>query len=153
MTESELSRLVIGGAMKVHSALGPGLLESAYEACLQYELMRLGLRVERQKPVPLIYETVKLESGYRLDLLVENKLIIEVKAVEALAEIHFAQVLTYLRLSGLRLALLLNFNLVHMKDGIRRIVNNLKNLCGLCDNLGVPLRLKRAPTALPISEE
>ena len=125
MTENELSRLVIGGAMKVHSALGPGLLESAYEACLQYELMRLGLRVERQKPVPLIYETVKLESGYRLDLLVENKLIIEVKAVEALAEIHFAQVLTYLRLSGLRLALLLNFNLVHMKDGIRRIVNNL----------------------------
>jgi len=125
VTENELSRLVIGGAMKVHSALGPGLLESAYEACLQYELMRLGLRVERQKPVPLIYETVKLESGYRLDLLVENKLIIEVKAVEALAEIHFAQVLTYLRLSGLRLALLLNFNLVHMKDGIRRIVNNL----------------------------
>ena len=125
MTENELSRLVIASAMKVHSALGPGLLESAYEACLQHELIKSGLRVERQKPIPLIYETVKLECGYRLDLLVDSKLIIEVKAVEALAEIHFAQVLTYLRLSGLRLALLLNFNLAHMKDGIRRVVNNL----------------------------
>ena len=125
MTENELSRLVIASAMKVHSALGPGLLESAYEACLQHELIKSGLRVERQKPIPLIYETVKLECGYRLDLLVDSKLIIEVKAVEALAEIHFAQVLIYLRLSGLRLALLLNFNLAHMKDGIRRVVNNL----------------------------
>ena len=125
MTVNELSRLVIGSAMKVHSALGPGLLESAYEACLQHELIKSGLRVERQKPIPLIYETVKLECGYRLDLLVDSKLIIEVKAVDALAEIHFAQVLTYLRLSGLRLALLLNFNLAHMKDGIRRVVNNL----------------------------
>ena len=111
--------------MKVHSALGPGLLESAYEACLQYELIRSGLRVEAQKPLPLVYESVKLECGYRIDLLVEGKLIIEVKAMEALAEIHFAQVLTYLRVSGLRLALLLNFNVVHMKDGIRRIVNKL----------------------------
>jgi len=111
--------------MRVHTALGPGLLESAYEACLQYELIKSGLRVEVQKPLPLVYESVKLECGYRVDLLVEGKLIIEVKAVEALAEIHFAQVLTYLRLSNLRLALLLNFNVVHMKDGIRRIVNNL----------------------------
>lgn len=106
MTENEPSRVVIGCAMKVHSALGPGLLESAYEACLAYELAKNGLRVEAQKPLPLVYESVKLECGYRVDLLVESKLIIEVKAVEALAEIHFAQVLTYLRLSDLRLALL-----------------------------------------------
>ena len=125
MTENELSHLVVGCAMRVHSALGPGLLESAYEACLQFELIKSGLRVEAQKPLPLVYQSVKLECGYRVDLLVEGKLIIEVKAVEALAEIHFAQVLTYLRLSDLRLALLLNFNVVHMKDGIRRIVNKL----------------------------
>jgi GxxExxY protein len=116
---------VVGCAIRVHSALGPGLLESAYEACLQYELLKSGLQVETQKPLPLVYQTVKLKCGYRVDLLVERKLIIEVKAVEALAEIHFAQVLTYLRLSDLRLALLLNFNVVHMKDGIRRIVNKL----------------------------
>ncbi len=125
MTENELSHLVVGSALKVHSALGPGLLESAYEGCLQYDLIKSGLRVEAQKPLPLIYQTVKLECGYRVDLLVESKLIIEVKSIEALAEIHFAQVLTYLRLSDLRLALLLNFNVVHMKDGIRRIVNKL----------------------------
>jgi GxxExxY protein len=125
VTENELSRLVVGCAMKVHSALGPGLLESAYEACLNYELIKSGLRVEAQKPLPLVYQSVKLECGYRVDLLVEGKVIIEVKSIEALAEIHFAQVLTYLRLSDLRLALLLNFNVVHMKDGIRRIVNNL----------------------------
>ena len=125
MTENELSHLAVGCAMRVHSALGPGLLESAYEACLRFELIKAGLNVEAQKPLPLVYESVKLECGYRIDLLVEGKLIIEVKSVEALAEIHFAQVLTYLRLSDLRLALLLNFNVVHMKDGIRRIVNKL----------------------------
>jgi GxxExxY protein len=92
---------------------------------LQYELTKSGLRVEAQKPLPLVYQSVKLECGYRVDLLVEGKLIIEVKSVEGFAEIHFAQVLTYLRLSDLRLALLLNFNVVHMKDGIRRIVNKL----------------------------
>jgi GxxExxY protein len=111
--------------MKVHTALGPGLLESAYEACLQYELIKTGLRVEAQKALPLVYESVKLECGYRIDLLVEGKVIIEVKSIEAVAEIHFAQVLTYLRLSGLRLALLMNFNVLHMKNGIRRIVNKL----------------------------
>ena len=125
MTENELSRVVVGCALKVHSALGPGLLESAYEACLEYELIKNGLLVEVQKPLPLIYQTVKLECGYRVDMLVERKLIVEVKAVEALAEIHFAQVLTYLRLSDLRLALMLNFNVVHMKDGLRRVVNKL----------------------------
>lgn len=125
MTENELSRVVVGCALKVHSALGPGLLGFAYEACLEYELIKNGLLVEVQKPLPLIYQTVKLECGYRVDMLVERKLIVEVKAVEALAEIHFAQVLTYLRLSDLRLALMLNFNVVHMKDGIRRVVNKL----------------------------
>jgi GxxExxY protein len=115
----------LGAQCEVHTALGPGLLESAYEACLQFELIKSGLQVEAQKPLPLVYESVKLECGYRVDLLVERKLIIEVKSIEALAEIHFAQVLTYLRLSDLRLALLLNFNVVHMKDGIRRIVNKL----------------------------
>jgi len=125
LTENEFSRVVVGCALKVHSALGPGLLESAYEACLEYELIKNGLLVEVQKPLPLIYQTVKLECGYRVDMLVERKLIVEVKAVEALAEIHFAQVLTYLRLSDLRLALMLNFNVVHMKDGIRRVVNKL----------------------------
>src|SRR5713226_9147601 len=111
--------------MKVHTALGPGLLESAYEACIQYELIKSGLRVEAQNPLPLVDESVKLECGYRIDLLVESKVIIEVKSTEALAEIHFAEVLTYLRLSGLRLALLMNFNVLHMKDGIRRVVNKL----------------------------
>ena len=125
MTENEFSHLVVGCALRVHSALGPGLLESAYEACMLFELVKSGLKVEAQKPLPLVYQTVKLECGYRVDLLIENKLIIEVKSVEALAEIHFAQVLTYLRLSDLRLALLLNFNVLHMKDGIRRIVNRL----------------------------
>src|SRR5260370_20629218 len=125
VAETELSHLVVGCAMRVHSALGPGLLESAYEACLQYELIKSGLRVEAQKPLPLVYHSVKLECGYRVDLLVESKLIIEVKAMEALAEIHFAQFVTHFGLSDLRLALLLNFNVVHMKDGIRRIVNKL----------------------------
>jgi GxxExxY protein len=111
--------------MRVHSALGPGLLESAYAASLSYELVQSGLRVEGQKPLPLVYHSVKLECGYRVDLLVEGKLIIEVKSVEALADIHLAQVLTYLRLSDLRLGLLLNFNVLHMKDGIRRVANNL----------------------------
>jgi GxxExxY protein len=125
VTENEISHLIVGGALKVHTALGPGLLESAYEACIQYELIKTGLRVEAQKPLPLVYESVKLECGYRIDLMVESKVIIEVKSVEAVAEIHFAQVLTYLRLSGLRLALLMNFNVLHMKDGIRRIANKL----------------------------
>jgi len=125
VTENEISHLIVGSALKVHTALGPGLLESAYEACLQYELIKTGLRVEAQKPLPLVYESVKLECGYRIDLMVESKVIIEVKSVEAVAEIHFAQVLTYLRLSGLRLALLMNFNVLHMKDGIRRIANKL----------------------------
>lgn len=125
MTENQLSNIAIGCAIKVHSALGPGLLESAYEACLQYELVNLGLFVESQKKLPLIYETVKLECGYRLDLWVERKLIIDVKAVESLNNVYLAQVLTYLRLTDCKLGLLMNFNVLRLKDGLRRVVNNL----------------------------
>jgi GxxExxY protein len=125
MDENSLSNLVINRAIKVHSALGPGLLESSYRECLYYELLKTGLKVEKEKALPLIYEQVKLECGYRLDILVEGKLIIEAKAVENLHDVFVAQVLTYLKLSGCKLGLLLNFNVARMKDGIRRIVNNL----------------------------
>lgn len=125
MTENELSNIVIGRAIKVHSTLGPGLLESAYKECLFYELRRAGLAVEKEKPLPLVYESVKLECGYRVDLLVEGKLIIEIKAVEGLTDIHLAQVLTYLKLSHCKLGLLINFNVVLLKQGIKRVVNNL----------------------------
>ena len=123
--ENEISQLIIGCAIKVHSALGPGLLESAYEECLYYELVKEGLKVEKQKALPLVYEEVRLDVGYRLDLIVENKVIIEIKAVEALNEVHLAQVLTYLKLSDVKLGLLINFNVSRVKDGIKRVVNNL----------------------------
>ena len=110
---------------KVHKNLGPGLLESAYEECLFYELSKTDLFIERQKPLPLFYETIRMEIGYRLDFLIDNKVVIEVKAVEALNDVHKAQVITYLKLSGTKLALLVNFNVVLIKDGIKRIVNNL----------------------------
>lgn len=125
MTENEISKVIFDSALKVHKNLGPGLLESAYEACLFYELQKSGLNVVKQKPLPLVYEEVKLEIGYRLDLLVENKVIIEVKAVEALNDVHLAQVLTYLKLSECKLGLLINFNVALIKNGIRRVVNNL----------------------------
>jgi GxxExxY protein len=125
MTENQLSNIAIGCALKVHSKLGPGLLESAYEACLHYELVSSGLFVEAQKKLPLIYQTVKLECGYRIDLWVERKLIIDLKTVERLHDVHLAQVLTYLRLTDCRLGLLMNFNVLRLKDGIRRVVNNL----------------------------
>jgi GxxExxY protein len=125
MTENELSNIAIGCALKVHSTLGPGLLESSYEACLHYELVNSGLFVEVQKKLPLIYQTVKLECGYRLDLWVERKLIIDIKTVERLHDVHLAQVLTYLRLTDCKLGLLMNFNVLRLKDGIRRVVNNL----------------------------
>ncbi len=111
--------------MKVHTALGPGLLESSYKECLFYEIQQAGLLVEKEKPLPLVYEKVKLECGYRVDLYVENKLIIEIKAVEATNDVHLAQVLTYLKLSDCRLGLLMNFNVARLKHGIRRVVNNL----------------------------
>ena len=125
MLENEISNIIIGCAIKVHSALGPGLLESAYEECLFYELGKSGLKVEKQKALPLVYEEVKLEIGYRIDLLVENKVIIEVKAVEALNDVHLAQVLTYLKLNKNKLGLLINFNVSLLKNGVRRVVNNL----------------------------
>lgn len=125
MDENSLSNLVINRAIKVHTALGPGLLESAYQECLYFELVQAGLKVEKEKSLPLIYETVKIECGYRVDLFIENKLIIEVKAVETLNEVHLAQVLTYLKLSDCKLGLLINFNVKLLKTGIRRVVNHL----------------------------
>jgi GxxExxY protein len=120
---NKITEVVIGAAIQVHRTLGPGLLESAYESCLAYEIRKRGLAVEQQKPVPLVYEEVKLECGYRMDLLVERSVVIEVKSVEALAPIHEAQVLSYLKLSGSRLALLINFNVTLLRDGIRRFVS------------------------------
>lgn len=125
MTENEISEKIIGCAIRIHTALGPGLLESAYEECLNYELLKTGLRVERQKSLPLIYEDVKLDIGYRLDLIVEDKVIIEIKAVESLNDVHLAQLLTYLKLSENKLGLLINFNVSRVKNGIKRVVNNL----------------------------
>lgn len=125
MTENELSGIVFNCALKVHQTLGPGLLESAYEECLFYELKKTGLEIQKQKPLPLIYEEVKLDVGYRLDIIVENKLILEIKSVDTLNDIHFAQLLTYLKLTNCKLGLLINFNVVLIKNGIRRVVNNL----------------------------
>ncbi|MEW6508659.1 MAG: GxxExxY protein [Bacteroidota bacterium] len=125
MNENELSNIVIGLAIKIHKALGPGLLESAYRESLFYEINKAGLSVEKEKPMPLIYEEIKLDIGYRIDLLVENKLILELKSVESLNEVHLAQILTYLKLSGCKLGLLINFNVAVLKNGIKRVVNNL----------------------------
>ena len=125
MTENELSRIIFNAALKVHKALGPGLLENAYEECLFYELKKQGLKVEKQKALPLVYEEVKMEIGYRVDIMVENKVIIELKAVEALNDVHLAQILTYLKLSDCKLGMLINFNVALIKDGIKRVVNNL----------------------------
>jgi GxxExxY protein len=119
---NQITYEVIGAAYKVHSALGPGLLESAYEVCLEYELLKKGFKVERQKPLPVVYEEVKLDAGYRIDLLVEDAVIIELKAVEEIAPIHQAQIMTYLKLSKRRLGLLMNFNVADMKKGIKRII-------------------------------
>lgn len=125
MHENEVSGKVIGAAIEVHKALGPGLLESAYEMSLEREMMLQGLSVQRQVGLPLVYKDVQCDVGYRVDLLVENKVIVEVKAVEALHDVHTAQVLTYLRLSGCKVGLLINFNVARLKDGIKRLVHNL----------------------------
>ncbi|MFO7658731.1 MAG: GxxExxY protein [Bacteroidales bacterium] len=125
MTENEISYKVIGVAISIHKSIGPGLLESAYENALAYDLKELGFEVRQQVPMPFIYKEVKQEVGYRIDLLVNNKLIIEIKAVETLAPVHYAQLLTYLKLSGLKLGLLINFNSKILKDNIYRVVNNL----------------------------
>lgn len=123
MSENELANKVIGLAIDVHKALGPGLLESAYKECMYYKITDSGLYVEKEKPMPLVFETVKLECGYRIDLLVEKKLVIEIKSVEALNDIHLAQTLTYQKLGNYKLGLLMNFNVVLLKDGIKRVIN------------------------------
>ena len=125
--KSRLNRItesIIGAAIDVHRALGPGLLESAYEVCLAFEVAQRGLKVEQQKPLPVVYRQVKLDCGYRLDLLVEDSVIVEIKAIDSLAPIHQAQLLSYLKLSGCRVGLLINFNVKVLKDGIRRVVND-----------------------------
>lgn len=122
MNIEKVFRSVLDCSFKVHSALGPGLLENAYVECLYYELEQSGYRVKKQIPLPLIYKDVKLEAGYRLDLLVEEIIVIEVKSVDALADIHLAQLLTYLKLSGCKLGLLVNFNVEHLKYGIKRVI-------------------------------
>ncbi|WP_448520554.1 GxxExxY protein [Rhodoflexus sp.] len=125
MTENELASKTIGVALRVHTALGPGLLENAYKECLFYELQEAGCCVEKEKPMPLIYKDVRLDVGYRIDLLIENKLVIELKSVESLNDIHLAQILTYMKLGNYKLGLLINFNVVRLKEGIRRVVNQL----------------------------
>ena len=125
ITENELSKIVFNCALKVHQNLGPGLLESAYEECLFDELNKTGLEIQKQKALPLVYEEVKLDIGYRIDIIIENKLILEIKSVEALNDIHFAQLLTYLKLTNCKLGMLINFNVALIKNGIKRVVNNL----------------------------
>ena len=124
MTENEISTIIIGLAIEVHRALGPGLLENAYQECLFYKITQRGLFVEKEKAIPLIFENVKLDCGYRVDLLVENKFIIEIKSVESLTVQHLAQTLTYLRLGNYKLGLLINFNEILLKNGVRRIIND-----------------------------
>ncbi|PHJ60825.1 GxxExxY protein [Nostoc linckia z18] len=125
MDENNLSGVIIGCGMRVHTALGPGLLESAYEECLYYELRKKGLNVGKQVPLPLIYEEVKLDCVYRLYLIVEDRVIIEVKSVESINPIHSVQLLTYLKLTNCKLGLILNFNVLHLKEGIKRVANKL----------------------------
>lgn len=122
MNKEEVFKKILDCSFQVHNALGPGLLENAYEECLYYELTQSGLKVEKQKALPLVYKEVKLETGYRIDLIVENSIIIEIKSVESLTDIHLAQILTYLKLSNCKLGLLVNFNVRHLKDGIKRVI-------------------------------
>jgi GxxExxY protein len=151
MTENEISKQVVDAAFKIHTQLGPGLLESVYEAVLAYELRKRGLRVVRQKPIPVVYEEVRLEEGFRADLVVEDKVIIELKSVEAIARVHKKQVLTYLRLANLRLGLLINFGEELIKDGISRVVERTLSLpffapLRLCVRL-TPSRSRLSPAA------
>lgn len=125
LTENEISNYIIGAAINVHKQLGPGLLESAYRECLAYEISQSGLNVRKEVPLSIIYKEVKLDHGYRLDLLVNNLVVVEIKTVEAFIDVHTAQVLTYLRLGNYKLGLLLNFHTITLKSGIKRIVNNL----------------------------
>lgn len=125
MSENEISYKIIGVALELHNNIGPGLLESVYENALYFDLKQSGLNVACQVPMPFIYKEVKMEVGYRIDIVVESKVLIEVKSVESLAPVHYAQTLTYLKLSGLKLGLLINFNVKSLKEAIHRIVNNL----------------------------
>ena len=123
MNLNSITYEIIGAAYDVHRALGPGLLESTYEVCLMYCLTRKGLKVENQKPLPVIFQDVRLNAGYRIDLIIEDQVIVEIKSVEALSPVHHAQLLTYLKLSGRKVGLLINFNVSDLKDGIKRMVN------------------------------
>jgi GxxExxY protein len=123
MLENEITQIIIREAIYVHSKLGPGLLESTYKKCLIHRLMKIGLKVAFENPIPVIFEEVHLECGYRADIIVEGKVIIEIKSVEALNDIHKAQLLTYLKLSNIKVGLLINFNVLVLKDGLKRIVN------------------------------
>ena len=125
MNQNAIGTVVLNRAMKVHTSLGPGLLESVYELCLAHELSRAGLRTMRQTALPVCYDDVEIEGGFRVDLVVEDLVIIEIKAVEKILPVHRSQLLTYLKLSGLKLGYLLNFNVPHMRDGIKRVVNGL----------------------------
>jgi GxxExxY protein len=126
MDENELSRIIVNSCFKIHSRLGPGLLESVYEAILFHELVKFGLKVERQKTIPVIWDDVYLDIGFRSDLIIENKVIVEIKSVEQLSNVHLKQVLTYLRITDLKLGLLINFNEALIKNGIKRVVNGLQ---------------------------
>lgn len=125
MTENEISKLVLDLSIKIHKVLGPGLLESAYEDCLEYELTKIGLKTRRQVPIPLIYDGVKLGDGFRADLIVDDKVLIELKSVKELQDVHYAQVVTYLRLTRMKLGLLINFNCMHVSKQFKRVVNGL----------------------------
>lgn len=127
MNENELATKIIGAAMEVHTKLGPGLLETSYKECLFYKLQKLGMQVEKEKAMPLVFEGVKLQCGYRIDMLVNNKIVIELKSVEALNEVHLAQTLTYLRLGEYKLGILMNFNVARLKDGLKRVINGQLN--------------------------
>ncbi len=122
MSEDEISRIVIGCAIEVHKNLGPGLLESAYQECLCYELKKKGLKIQKEKALPIIYKDIKLDQGYRIDILVENKVVIELKTVECFTDVHAAQILTYLKLGEYKLGLLINFHVSLLKNGIKRFI-------------------------------
>ena len=128
VTENQITEQIIDASIKIHKALGPGLLESVYEACLYSDISTKGLFVERQKPIPLIYKDLKLDCGFRADLVIERKVLVELKSVESLSEIHFMQTLTHLKLLDLRVGLLMNFNVRLLKEGLKRVVNNFQDV-------------------------
>jgi len=127
MKENEITEIIIGCALKVHSKLGPGLLESAYEACLYHELSKTELFIERQKPIPLVYDEIKLDCGYRCDMMVNNSIIVEIKTVESIVDLHLSQVLTYLKQTNCKVGLIINFNVKNLRHGLRRVVNNYED--------------------------